>query len=462
MKKISLKDIDPAQAIFLKEEKVAYPYLMPMQPYGLMTGEIEALTSYIMRLAEKYGEWPRPFMTRMFDLYLPKELHPKNKTNPVKGLHSINGTGVWVDRYATALSVGTNGEVDAFSLTLKPLQYLADKRIRGFLKNRLEWCPHCWLEDQEQGRMPYVRLYWLIQQTKVCTKHMTRLQQECPRCHEKQNLYCYIPRQWVCVGCGHSLHKNYKARKEDEAFTPDEQWGAFALYKLVERVNANTFEVTSETVSKSLSRFLQSQKKTVGELAERLNVEVTSIERMLRPAGHPFFPALLDMCYRLDIPIDQFLFDQDLLTSPSNWRVLSRPRFVASSNVDAKKKKAVYRTLRKTIDKNENPPPKISDIARKHNIDYNVIQYNFPLEYAEIKRRYAKWDKEVRKNKVHDRIDRLVRGITELGRNNVYPSNRKLRDLGYLQPHDLRRDDVICILKAFQEVYRDMGLYAPD
>jgi hypothetical protein len=102
-------------------------------------------------------------------------------------------------------------------------------------------------------------------------------------------------------------------------------------------------------------------------------------------------------------------------------------------------------------------PVRPSHLAQQLQVDYNVLKYHFPEGYRELRRRYIEWDNLRRKNAHQARIEKLFTGVFDLARVVIYPSERKLRELEYVAQGDLRRDEIIEVLRALQNYYRNHG-----
>lgn len=110
------------------------------------------------------------------------------------------------------------------------------------------------------------------------------------------------------------------------------------------------------------------------------------------------------------------------------------------------------------IKSDEFPPPQVSKIALKFGVKYTTIQQNFEEEYRILVGRRAKWERQCRKTRHQKRIESLCEGIFKLARTGNFPSERNIRKIGAVKPHELRRHDLSLILSAFQQLYTEQGL----
>lgn len=438
----------------IEYQQEPYPYLLPLVPNGLGTGDVEALTSYFCRQAEQTMMLAHAFSHNLLLTTLGAENLPKNIKQPDNYLHAFNGIGALARRHIEALTNASEGKIDARMLTMMPLAPASETQARGLLKNSRHWCNQCWIQDLEAKRTPYTRLYWCFKDTSVCIHHECRLTSQCPACDQTQKAFPRFPRQWICDQCGEKLYAHDSAFKAEE-FTNEEAWKSMSLHNLIDRIQRERPEIPDDAVQKALKRILAGTHLNASQFTKKLDVDYAIINRML--LGHnTLLPVILDLCYRMDIPIDQFLFDKDILSEPSHWRQLPRPKFSSHARMDKKHRTKVATSIKKMINENPNPPQRLSHIANKLNTTVDVIRYHFPDELKILSQRYSSWQRDENRNQHTERLEKLCAGIFSLARRGVYPSTRKLHDLELVIPSDLRREDVKTLLKPLQEIYSEL------
>jgi len=455
--RIDFEKLSPLPGLYISRPKMSFPYFLPLVPCGLGTGSVEALSSYLCRQAEVIMEMSHPYGRRLLSMYADPRSLPKTQKFPAKGLHNCNGIGKVAARYVAATNTASTGSVDAYYLTLQPLSHLCDHYARGLHRQYLAWCDECWRADVEVERTPYVRMYWLLQATKICVFHNRRLSEYCPACGEIQLQYPFYPRQWLCDKCGFELYRN-ENDSADENFSTEQGWASHSIFRLIERVYSDRIKLEEQSVARALDRVISTAKLSPAEFSIRLNVDPKMISRLLSGQASPFFPALLDLCFRMDIPVDQFLLDRDVLTSPEIWRDFAKPVFHAGSRIPEKQKESIHKKLRRLLLENSLPPPRVSHLAAEFGISFTALSLTFPKEYRQLRSRYQKWEKKQRNISHADRLQNMTDAAFSLIRHGIYPSDRKLRDLKLVTPSDLRRDDVLTILRAIQAVYSDLNM----
>lgn len=451
--KIDLNKLDllKAEEIGVTDDQFL-PYFIPLQPAGYRSGDVEAMSSYICRQAEIVMEWSHIYGQRLLDNFVTSQSLPACRKNSAEVLRLCNGIGIISSRYIEALINASNGNINAQFLTLRPLQFLCDAIVRGLQKQHMEWCRECWKQDRELGETPYVRLYWLAECTKICVIHDQRLSKYCPACGELKLQFPKFPRQWICDKCGEDLSKPDE-KHIPENFTAKDAWVSHAIYRLIDRVYSDELVLDQFIVAKAIRRLIQGSKLSQIEFCHKLNIEPKSIKNMLDPKRRPYFLALLDLCYRLDLPPDQFLLDKDILTSMELWRTLPKPAFISRLNLDHKKKSFIRSELLKLIRDNPKPAIPVTHLAKKYEINPTILQYNFPDQYRELRKRWTQWERDYRRRNQTNRLEHFANAVFSLARHGIYPSERKLRDLELVLPSDLRRTEIKTLLIAFQDVY---------
>ncbi|WP_018275145.1 TniQ family protein [Teredinibacter turnerae] len=455
--KIDLKSLQPSTTGAIEHSSDSYPYFLPVPAYGQNSGDIEALSSYICRQAEMVGEWAHSYTTRLLEEYLQDEDLPKDRHIPSQGTHAYNSIGVAETRLSKAVSLASQGRVNPNLMTLRCIENLTDLRKHGLMRDHIAWCNLCWTQDMESGRRPYLRLYWTLQQSKICTKHNVYFNTTCPNCDSTNQQFPNFPRQWICGKCGHSLFEG-KQNMRQEKISDSDLWFSNAVHRLLEAINRDGFTIDEHTIPKAFRRVIETTNLAVFDLSRELQIRHRRLKEIIEGKKRPYFAAFMDLCYRMDIPPHELLFSTCNLTSPENWKTFGKTSFTNMSKLTAQKKAAIKKALEEAIRSNQSPPPQVSKIAMEFGIQYTTIQQNFETEYKELVKRRITWERQLRKTRHQHRIESLCEGIFKLARSGKFPSERNIRKIEAAKPHELRRYDLSLILSAFQQVYTNQGL----
>ena len=141
------------------------PLLYGASPYGLGTGQVEALTSFASRLADRRHLRASPLMMSAL-----RDVRDTTKSGSKRHDHQTNG-----------MAKGAKATVDAFNrslgvdwvehLTLVPWSELIEPAMHGTLRDHVAYCRECVQEDKHSIETPYIRLLWFIKP--VSYTHLT-------------------------------------------------------------------------------------------------------------------------------------------------------------------------------------------------------------------------------------------------------------------------------------------------
>lgn len=152
--------------------------LPSLDPVGLGGPDVESLSSYFLRSAESVRVLPGQLVFRMFT-WTDRQRHSQvgqwcrrpGRVRVGKNINSYLHANVWLrlmQRYTQ--------RADLEQLTTHRWDHLFPSR--GFQRAHLTWCPLCLRSDS----IPYHRLAWMLQVTRVCLHHKLYLQDRCGHC----------------------------------------------------------------------------------------------------------------------------------------------------------------------------------------------------------------------------------------------------------------------------------------
>jgi len=174
----------------------------PLIPQGLGTEDIEALDSYVLRLATEHGVSECQFHRLLAWWWN----HAKADGQHSLGRHvtyvSKIGYGKDVDTLVQALESGT-GILGLSSLTLAAFRDVCGVHVGSFGRSVHYWCPACLREQMQQGLPIYEKLAWRLKAISRCTTHQIALESSCPWC--KRNQLRHVDTWPQCSDCGKSL-----------------------------------------------------------------------------------------------------------------------------------------------------------------------------------------------------------------------------------------------------------------
>ena len=174
----------------------------PIPPQGLGTEDVEALDSYILRLATEHGVTEYQFHRLLASWW-----------NQVKGTGQIAlgrhvgyvskiGYGKDIDTLVKALEKGT-GQIGLSSLTLGAFRDICGTHVGCQSRHVHHWCPACLRDQIVEGLPVYEKLAWRINSISRCRSHRLFLESACPWCGKHQLRHVNT---WPdCSECGGSI-----------------------------------------------------------------------------------------------------------------------------------------------------------------------------------------------------------------------------------------------------------------
>lgn len=191
------------------------PWLYDLQIQGAGTSEVEAISSYIFRLAGAHATSPGKILGLALERFPTSLL----KSTCVAANTSLNSfvrpnrtTAAVVDLLARA-----TGRTSA---ELEPTTFLclSDSLGRGMqmFSQRPRWCPACIADLRRDGK-PYYKLKWQIMIERACDIHQIELRERCRACGADQGSRGYVMDLSVCAQC---LTPLTDVQKSDIAWIP--------------------------------------------------------------------------------------------------------------------------------------------------------------------------------------------------------------------------------------------------
>lgn len=180
---------------------MATPFF-PLNPQGLGTEDVEALDSYILRLATEHGVTEYQFHRLLASWWNSVRSEKQCELGRHVGYVSKVGYGKDIDTLIQALERGT-GQEGLSSLTLSAFRDICGTHVGCQSRHVRYWCPAC-IRDQIHENLPvYEKLAWRLNAISRCRSHKLALESECPWCglHQLRHVDTWPN----CSECGKSL-----------------------------------------------------------------------------------------------------------------------------------------------------------------------------------------------------------------------------------------------------------------
>jgi len=237
----------------LEELEAVQPSLPPrsalfsLKPVGAGTDQVEALSSYLTRLARAHSVSPR----RLIRDYLRKmapEPEQMRWLGHTSQQMSMDGLGKF-SQFLVPLLEDLTSVKSLQYLTLLPLAELLPSNGPHQLLRHPRWCPDCYLEQAHARNEVHRPLLWSLALYRVCHIHSTVMLDCCPACGSHQRYIPVLPDLVHCGRCGESLAL---ARPDHSQVTTMDLWKSQALADLV----ANLAEIPPMHARENLIAFL--------------------------------------------------------------------------------------------------------------------------------------------------------------------------------------------------------------
>lgn len=164
-------------------------FLLPLEPMGMGTAEVEGMASFFSRLAAQHAVSPYQFAN-----YLRTRTgimaFGRGDTGRCSGPQSlmVNGLGAGARAAVQWLELGL-GRQDVSSMTMLIFENVLPSHGPGVLRQHRAWCPACVTEMRSRGQPEHEKLLWSLRMITRCSTHNLRLEVACPVCESAQRDY---------------------------------------------------------------------------------------------------------------------------------------------------------------------------------------------------------------------------------------------------------------------------------
>lgn len=368
-------------------------WLLPLQPLGLGTEQIEALPSYCLRLASTHGITPAKLL---YHYYQWKSLDRTDETSERSKILRALSPIVYVRPNSSTkamiklLSDATGQPYKILeTMTFLALEYGINRPVNTFA-NTFRWCPLCFKEAHKLGLTPYYKLSWQLLNIEACNIHKSRLRYTCGKCNAWQTGTKFTSSIGNCADCGASLWLPC-----DKYIKHDPTSLGSDVLDLIQFMASNAgMKFPSEGVLKYISEINDSEVLTDREknLIEKIPHEEYLVLTDRRK--NVSLEAARRIAFRLDVGLADLLLGNSKNTSrsfcfggdydlPDPIKVKERVRL--------KKRDCLLRDLRKLNLDEIIPPISLRAVARTLGVSVGALQYHFPKEASKIVARSSEY-----------------------------------------------------------------------
>lgn len=428
-----------------------------LEPICADSSDIEALTSYITRMAESHR-----LKTRVYIYCLTSKLEKYHYKNTISGApqvwYSINGIGERANIISSLLNQH-HSKYNFEWLSFLPIKYSIEARAHGLLNQNMRWCKECWIESESNKSPVYVPLAWTARLYTVCLKHNRFLSEVCPHCNNPQEQLPRIPSLIHCQHCGCKLIDGKLGKSIKQENSPEQYWFSHNIGDVIDRTCAKGLSFDIPPIPSFIQDIVDKHwRGDIGNFSKQIGFgSREAVNHWLSGKKQPSLYSIMRMSYLLQIPL------YDIFCSKLS------PMFIDKSIIQYKPvQDGRYKRLRtqeeiqkittvvnQTLSDMQSGYNFISVTKLSQKLDCNIwfLRNRYPVEYAEIKSLY----KQHMKKREIDYDKKVVRVISNACQNmidnNIYPTERRLKDEYQVPVKYVRRPSAKAALTFAQKTY---------
>ncbi len=342
-------------------------------PVGMETAMGESLTSYLARLAAAHSIYPGILLREMI-VPLVEELEARDKgteQHPLwrhdgSGSHLINVTGSRAQAAFQALGTLTM-RTNLGGLSLTALTEVLP--LRGLTRSRLAWCPMCYEEWQASEQTLYDPLLWKFREISLCVRHGVRLQTACPNCARSLPHLAWRSRPGYCPFCAWPLFgKPVEKQGLVDPETPElawQQWATEALGAIVAQLPLIQGCPGRERIGLVVNHAVEwLAGGNISAFARLLDLSRNTVENWCQGKRIPEMDMLLRLCYRLNLSVNEVLFQEAEALQPHLQGPTPEVRFQPRKRT-AIDKERIFHLLEEAAGREEYPPPSLQEVGQR-------------------------------------------------------------------------------------------------
>lgn len=384
---------------------------------GEGTGDVEALTSLLTRMADEYSVSTGSLLT---DLWGVNDVTKRPKICRRGYLYSINGYGPNAARFGALIEQELKQNVAVG--TLQSWGAFMDPAGHSLLSTERRWCPHCLAEDVQVGRVPYQRLYWCIQPVETCVHHKVPLQKACSNSNCKVPQQQYIPglpRMGNCDRCAHSL----KASERPAGVT--EHRNSQAVYELLGATQKSPTPISQEMFLAWLKKLCAHHAGSATQLAGLIGMDRSNFKRWVSGEAKPGLMPLLGFCDSVRCPVATLVSGEPELGEFQLFPGAAPPAKRAFRT--ARELQRIQSTLDQYAQRPVEQAGSLNQIAKHLKSSPTFLHTKFPDLTKQIVAKHRQKTDAENKARRMEREEELVGVLEVFKAGGVYPGSRVLK-----------------------------------
>lgn len=414
---------------------------------GCHTQDIEALPSYMLRLAAVHGVTPGKLIRHVVR-GRPEEtaVMAALRGEPMSALVRPNATSILF----AAIIADTHAE-NAYNLERGTFAFLSPALARSpsTFMQRFRWCPACFHEQLLELGNAYFKLAWFLTSVRACDRHRILLRDCCPHCGR-----CPKPwSEWTRIDRCQNCNSRMDVVTAMDVVTHDPELLASDLIAFVGEIAIASGPFPTGAACRYLDRVFDEAWRHEREEELWRRVPRDDCIRYCNPEEPMTLGVARRLAYQLEIPIADFLRGVDEASQsfgfaatcplPRSMRMVHRQGVINPT--------VLVKQMELFLDDGVTPVP-LREVARQLGVSVGALRYHAPMLASKLVARSELYERVTQAQKDVAVVRAVLDGVRSWSVGNEYPIAKKpllrmLRKKTGLPKEKLR--------KAIQRLLRD-------
>lgn len=412
-----------------------HSHLHHLEPIGIGTSEVESLTGYLIRLAEVHNVTPSTLVRMEILPHTNRQYFMAQGMSSFWSVHSksFNGMSPLGTDIVKALKKLTC-RYDLDNLTfLKWQNVLASSNLT---RSNRAWCPDCYQEWYDAGKIVYEPLLWALQVVTHCTRHNRSLLTHCPHClqilpvtgPQMRPGYCSRTRCRKWLGEYSSQKAGNDPISSSQAELEWQNWVATQIGALFTASPHLSEPATTAQFQQSMAIYVQEMAggkfNTMSRKLREYHIRIKSDTFKNWYNGYSArLSPLLHLCYCMQTSPLQILTGIPV-TIPSQLRCLpfEHPHTPPTRKRRPYEPDQIRQLLASILDSDEEPPPSLNKVCQRLGYSYVMLSRSAPELCSAISQRFLA-HRENKKVENRQRVrDEMRQAMLTIHAQGLYPN----------------------------------------
>jgi plasmid maintenance system antidote protein VapI len=435
--------------------------LFPLELAGLGTNNVEAFTSYLVRIANEHCLKPYtlisneilPTLNKPYLFDQEQASAGKLGSSWWKGISvTLNGLNPLTLTWVQSLNELT------FSDSLIYSTFLTYRKIlpyRGLIAGLKKWCPICYEEWRIAQHTMYDPLIWMVNPVQICPKHLLKLYSCCPFPDCQKTLTAISPHAYIgfCCHCNRWLGTPFQnpQSKLNEETIEEQKFIITVVGEMLAAAPTIKNPLQTQNISLAIHRYINEHLAgNVQALATLMKMHRKSICELRDGTQMPQIGTLIKLCKFFGLTPLQLVTQNvsDLVFTPPPNRI----KCSVSRNQKKYRKfdsEVVRNVLTERIAANETPPPSMAQVARELKYDQSFLAEHLPRECEYITKRYAEYKSQQKAARIERYCEKVRQVTLEIHKQGFYPSRCRVGNRGLFKEQKVQQ--------TYKETMKNLG-----